>query len=69
MLLSKIIAGPIHGRACKPKMKSEPQYIEGQQARKNFEQTMTALFRAPKQNPRKQRKTATLRKPRATDKD
>jgi hypothetical protein len=50
-------------------MKAEPQYIEGPQARKNFEQNMLALFRAPKPNPRKQRKPTTPRKSKATDKD
>jgi hypothetical protein len=45
------------------------QYVEGPQARKNFEQNMTALFRAPKPNPRKQRDTPTTRKSKATDKD
>jgi hypothetical protein len=50
-------------------MKTEAQYIEGPQAQKNFEQTMTALFRAPKTNPRKPRKPATPRKSKATDKN
>ncbi|HTS07348.1 MAG TPA: hypothetical protein VMP68_17330 [Candidatus Eisenbacteria bacterium] len=51
-------------------MKPEPQYIEGPEARKNFEQTMSALFRAPKANPRKQkRETTTTRKSKKADKD
>jgi len=64
------LIGPILGRADQSLlMKSEPQYIEGPQARKNFEQTMTALFRAPKPKPRKQRATPTTRKPKRADKD
>lgn len=51
-------------------MKNEPQYTEGPEARKNFEQTMTALFRAPKPNPRKQKREATTtRKSKKADKD
>lgn len=50
-------------------MKAEPQYVEGPEARKNFEQTMTALFRAPKANPRKQRAMPTTRKSKKADKD
>jgi len=51
-------------------MKTEPQYIEGPEAQKNFAQAMTALFRAPKPNPRKQkRQTTTTRKSKKADKD
>jgi hypothetical protein len=50
-------------------MKTEPQYTEGPQARKNFENMMTALFRAPKANPRKPRETSTTRKSKKTAKD
>jgi hypothetical protein len=50
-------------------MKLEPQYIEGPEARKNFEHTMSALFRAPKANPRKARKAPITRKSKKADKD
>jgi hypothetical protein len=50
-------------------MKTEAQYVEGQEARKNFEQTMTTLFRAPKPTPRKQREKPTTRKSKKADKD
>ena len=47
-------------------MKTE--YKEGVKVRKEFERTMTELFRAPKPTGRKQPKVASLRKPKRSDK-
>jgi hypothetical protein len=47
----------------------KPEYIEGPKALENFKQTMTALFRAPKPNPRRQPRAASLRKTKKADKD
>jgi hypothetical protein len=46
----------------------KPEYREGVKVRKEFERTMTELFRAPKPTERKQPK-ATSRKSKRSDKD
>jgi hypothetical protein len=52
----------------------DPEYIEGRQATKNFEEGMKALFKVPKDSVVKaekkaKKKRASLRKPNASDKD
>ena len=49
----------------------KPQYTEGPKATEEFERTMTALFRAPKDGKavKKQSKATSLRKPKKSDKD
>jgi hypothetical protein len=59
-------------------MTKEPEYIEGPKAQQNFEEGMKALFNVPKdavvkaeKNAKKKRvsRSASLRKPRLSDKD
>jgi len=48
----------------------KPEYREGSQVRKEFERTMTTLFRASKPTERKPaKKSATVRKSKKADKD
>ncbi|HXJ87771.1 MAG TPA: hypothetical protein VMS18_13195 [Candidatus Binatia bacterium] len=50
-------------------MKNQAEHTEGPNARKNFEQTMTTLFRAPKPIPRKPKSETTTHKSKKADKD
>jgi hypothetical protein len=51
----------------------EPEYQEGPKAREDFERGMKALFKVPKadivQSKRRAKKTASVRKPKNSDKD
>jgi hypothetical protein len=51
----------------------QPEYVEGRQATKNFEEGMKALFKVPKnalaKKNAKQRKPATSRKSKCSDED
>ena len=53
----------------------EPEYREGPEAQENFERGMKALFKVPKadivqrEKRKKQRKAATVRKTKRSDKD
>lgn len=50
-------------------MAKQTEFREGEAVRKEFERTMTALFRAPKPKERKQPESATERKSEEVDKD
>jgi hypothetical protein len=51
-------------------MKAAKEYTEGHKAGENFEQLARAVFQAPKvENPKKQPKKATHRKPSGSGKD
>jgi hypothetical protein len=47
----------------------KPEYREGDKVRKEFERTMTELFRAPKATERKKHEASRAEKPKKSDKD
>jgi hypothetical protein len=51
----------------------QPEYIEGNEARENFERGMKALFQVPKvpskRKKQKDKPTASPRKPKSSDRD
>jgi hypothetical protein len=69
--LSEFNAGPIHGRACKAKMKT-CEYIEGPEAKAQFDQAMRTAFQAPKpttRKPKQKSEVPTTRKTKRSDKN
>jgi hypothetical protein len=49
-------------------MKS-PECTEGPQALKNFERAMTAIFQVPKKKKQQDKPTASVKKPKSSDRD
>jgi hypothetical protein len=47
----------------------KPESTDGPEAREKFESAMTAIFKVPKQKKQQDKPTASVKKPKSSDKD
>jgi len=63
-------ASSIYMRGARLRLMKQPEYTEGPEALESFKQLATAILQAPAQKKKKQtKKSASLRKPKKSDRD